>query len=493
MPITTRSGRTLATACLVLVTLLGVAPRPAAALEPPRPLPGYRPEFVTETDTRPWVDCLWASAAMLLDKWTNGDVQVTHGELRRMSGDRGGSSLEDLQVAFRELGFDVPLDASGDSTLTWRQLLGRLRKGAGAVVLGDYGDMPRRHARWDPDFWRKKGKEDNHAVYVERYDARRHRVWIMDPLARGNWRGEWISVSALRRFAWFKGARVAAVTTPTAAPAPFAGVEPGQPSVGLSGAAVTATWKLHTPRGWTWKGGDAHVAVDAAADPIQAAVAAALADPRTTADPAPEVPVAGVTRHTLRLSAALPTEPGAYVVGLSLSDRRFGKTLVASAPVGVFVPGVRRATLRLNVARKILVAGDDVRINLSVANSGEDTWADSVRPGGDQADVRARSTRLVATWVRLDPPATGAQSGESAAAPDGADAAQLRVELRKVPLSPGALERVRGTLVVPTEVGRWALVIDIVDEVAGSYAALGSAPAVTLFDVVPPRGLAPIE
>ena len=495
MPIP-RSARTLAAACLVLVTLFGVAPRPAAALEPPRPLPDHRPEFVTETDTRPWVDCMWASAAMLLDKWTNGDVRVTHGELRRLSGDRGGSSLEDLQVAFRKLGFDVTLDASGDGTLTWRGLLGRLRNGAGAVVLGDYGDLPRWHARWDRTFWRKKGKEDNHAVYVERYDRKRGRVWMMDPLARGDWHGEWISVAALRRFAWVKGARVAAVTTPTAAPAPFAGVAPGQPKVGLSDTAVTTTWKLRTPKRWAWRGGDVHVSIAPAEDPIAAAIKAAEVDPRTTADPAPETPVAGIAGHTLRLSAALPTEPGAYVASLSLSDRRFGKTFVASDPVGVFVPGARQAKLRLNVARKILVAGDDVRINLSVANSGEDTWADTVRPDGDQGDVRVRGTRVVATWVRLDPltsdEASVEPAADAAAAPDAA-AVPLAIELRKVPLAPGALERIRETLVVPKEVGRWALVVDIVDDVAGSYASLGSAPAVALFEVVVPRGIEPVE
>jgi hypothetical protein len=506
MPIT-RSARTLAAACLVLVTLLGVAPRPAAALEPPRPLPNYRPEFVTETDTRPWVDCLWASAAMLLDKWTNGDVQVSHGKLRHLSGDRGGSSFADLEVAFHKLGFDVPVDASGESTLTWSQLLTRLRKGAGAVVLGDYGNMPRRYARWDRRFWRKTGEDDNHAVYVERYDRRHHRVWIMDPLARGHWRGEWISVSALRRFAWSKGARVAAVTTPTAAPAPFAGVAAEQPQVELSATAMTATWKLRAGKGWAWRGGDVHVSMAAATDPIAAAIAAAQANPGTTADPAPEAPVAGVTGHTLRLSAALPSEPGAYVASLSLTDRRFGKTFVASEPMGVFVPGARRATLRLNTVKRVLIADDKVRISMSVANSGEETWADMPGSDTDQRDVRARATRVLATWVRLDPPAASekgagetaqtpadpAAGGATPAAGDEAAVAPLVVELGKAPLPPGAVARLRQTLVVPSEPGRWALVIDVMDDVAGSYAALGSAPAVALFELVTPPALAVAE
>ena len=66
--------------------------RPPRALEPPRPLPGYHPRFVTETDERPMIDCLWASGAMLLDKWTNGDIHPTHQRLRALSGDAPGGS-----------------------------------------------------------------------------------------------------------------------------------------------------------------------------------------------------------------------------------------------------------------------------------------------------------------------------------------------------------------------------------------------------------------
>jgi len=38
-----------------------------------------------------------------------------------------------------------------------------------------------------------------------------------------------------------------------------------------------------------------------------------------------------------------------------------------------------------------------------------------------------------------------------------------------------------------TTVGRWALVVDVEDSIVGSFATLGNAPAVALFDVVPPR------
>src|SRR5262245_54748167 len=141
MPID-RPARSIVAACLALASLLAIPATPAAALQPPQPLPETRATFVTQTDERPWTDCLWASAAMLLDKWTNGDVIRTHQQLRALSGDRrGGSGFEELHDAFAKLGFRVPDRRVGDG-LTWGQLLGKLKRAAGAIVLGDYGQLP---------------------------------------------------------------------------------------------------------------------------------------------------------------------------------------------------------------------------------------------------------------------------------------------------------------------------------------------------------------
>ena len=59
-------------------------------------------------------------------------------------------------------------------------------------MLGDDSKLPRWYGRWDYGFWKMTKKEkkkhpsrDNHAVYVERYDRRHGRVWLMDPLAHG--------------------------------------------------------------------------------------------------------------------------------------------------------------------------------------------------------------------------------------------------------------------------------------------------------------------
>ena len=82
-------------------------------------------------------------------------------------------------------------------------------------------------------------------------------------------------------------------------------------------------------------------------------------NPKTVADAAPKRPTAGVSGRTLRVSAALPDAPGAYVMAMSLTDRRFGDRFVASEPVAVFVPGARQAKLRLNVAHEVLTAGGD--------------------------------------------------------------------------------------------------------------------------------------
>ncbi len=524
MPIARPVLRRLFAASLAVAALLVVASGPASALEPPRPLPGYRPAFVTETDEHPWTDCLWASAAMLLDKWTNGDVTRTHQQLRALSGDRkGGSTFNDMAVAFRKLGFRTPSNLAG-SRLTWHELLKRLANGGGAVVLGDYGDLPRWYGRWDYGFWKSgpvrkhgkvvrepvvgrkdKGKKgqpkmrpDNHAVYVERYDRKHGRVWMMDPLARGDWKGEWISVGSLMRFAWSSGGRVYAVATPTAAPAPFTGVRLGESEVDLSDAALTATWNLQAPRGWRWPGADVHVAISAAAAPLEAAARSALVDPGVATDAAPAAPVAAVRGDQLRVAAALPTAAGAYTAAVSLTDPRFGRPVAASSPVAVFVPGDERATIRLNVLDGVLTAGRDVRINLSVANAGDTSWADTVATDGGASGAatrtaRQRETRVTAHWIRLG--AAGATSGAVAtsavADADPRDAGV--VTLMRAPLDPGALARFRDTLVVPSAPGEWALVVDVEDSVVGSFAALGNAPAVAIFQVVPPRGIESIE
>ena len=90
-----------------------------------------------------------------------------------------------------------------------------------------------------------------------------------------------------------------------------------------------------------------------------------------------------------------------------------------------------------------------------------------------------RGTRVIARWIRLD--AAGRALPDYKDTPDD-------VVLGSVPLEPGQMIALREALTVPTTIGTWALVLDVVDDVDGSYAALGSRPATTVIDVVTARG-----
>lgn len=529
MPNASRSSRALVAACLVAVTWLSATPAPAAALEPPRPLPGYRPDFVTETDSLPWTDCLWASGAMLLDKWTNGEVKVTRQQLRSLSRDhRGGSTLADLQAAYAKLGFRLAYSPDGGERISWSQLLRRLEAGAGAVMLGNDSALPRRYGRWDPEFWKQTDPEkDNHAVYIERYDRWRGRVWLMDPLARGDWRGEWISVRALRKFAWTSGGALSVAITPTARPAPFSGVKVAPPAVSVTATAVEARWTVRSPRGWSFPGADLTAAFTPAIDPLTAAAMLAAMPPEVPAVPAdPAGPAGRVgpvgpvdpgdappdgtlapntatgTTDSLAASATLPTAPGAYLAALTVTDRRFGRAVARSGDIPVFVPGPRRATIRLGVLGTDVEPGSSLSLSMSVANTGDLTWAETGRPAGMPEEVAwARNTRILARWIPLD------VQVETASVPVGASEGALGataiagpvpgaatilgaalsmpdpIPLQPVPLAPGRQVQVRTDLTIPTAPGLWALVVDLADDTEGSFAAHGSAPAVALFRV----------
>ncbi len=500
MPLTLRLARLIVATCLVVVTWLAAAPGPAAALEPPRPLPGYRPQFVTQTDVRPWNDCLWASGAMLLDKWTNGDKTISHGKLRRLSGDRkGGSLFPDLARAYARLGIKLRFSPNGGERITWPGLLRRLAAGSGAVILGDYSDLPRYYGRWDYRFWKGKGKHDNHAMYIERYDRKHGRVWLMDPLARGaGWKGEWISVSALKRFAWIRGGAVSVALTPKAQPAPFAGVTLEAPRLSMTGSTLETAWRMTVPKRWRFPGGDTKVAFAPADDPIAAAAVSMPVTPPKPVDrlaaaaPAPRVvpaappkPVTAVSGRTLRITAALPSDPGAYRATVTLTERRFGRVAAAARDVAVFVPGPRQASLRLRVGDDDVRAGSSLTIKVDAENTGDLSWGGMHAPGVLAEDAVARVTLMVAHWVPLDVP-----SAEGGADPA---AAAMAVEVRAVALEPGESETVQAKLVSPALPGTWALVIDLRDHVEGSFAALGSAPAVHVFEVVAEPGKTGVE
>ncbi len=488
--------RTLAAAWLASATLLAAGAGPAAALDPPQPLPGYRPAFVTETDTRPWKDCLWASGAMLLDKWTNGRDAVSRQALRRLSGDsHGGSTLADLRTAYAKLGIALAYSPDGGATITWRTLLSRLEHGAGAVLLGDDSKLPRWYGRWDPPFWRATGEGDNHAVYIERYDRKRGRVWLMDPLGRGDWAGEWISVKALKAYAWTTRAGVLSVAvTPTAKPAPFTGVAVGTAIATQTPRTLEVSWGIRTPDGWRFPGADVATRFTVDPDPLVLAATAPQPLAQLVSGDLPARPVATASERTLRAVTPLPLDAGAYATTTTLKERRFGRVVARSGTLAVFVPGARHASLDLQAPDTTVAAGSAVNVALTVANIGSVTWAEGplTIAASTQLSVR-RDTRVVARWipitVRADAPPDGAAVDGQVAA--GA-AAPPAVTLGQVPLAPGGRSELSAQVSVPETPGVWALVIDVTDDVDGSFAALGSAPAVRLFVVVDP-GVIPVQ
>ncbi len=92
-----------------------------------------------------------------------------------------------------------------------------------------------------------------------------------------------------------------------------------------------------------------------------------------------------------------------------------------------------------------------------------------------------RNTRVVARWIPLaavpGPTATGdAESGLSTP--------QKATTVAAVPLTPGQMSHLVRDIQGPDAPGVWALVFDVVDDIDGSFAALGSAPATQVYVVL---------
>jgi hypothetical protein len=131
-----------------------------------------------------------------------------------------------------------------------------------------------------------------------------------------------------------------------------------------------------------------------------------------------------------------------------------------------------------------------------VTNGGSVSWADSpVDPSVPLALSTPRNTRLVATWILVAAtPATraGAVPGAVPGAAPGAHAklvapvAPASAAVGPLPLVPGQRTTVTGSIATPVTPGRWMLVLDIVDDIDGSFASHGSRPAAILVDIAEP-------
>jgi hypothetical protein len=495
----------------LVLGLLALLAGPASVLGATQPTPGYQPAFVTEREAGPWEDCLWAAAAMFLDKWTSGSDTVSRERLRALSGDRvGGSGFVDVKRAFDKLGIHLAFSPGGGARITWTSLLDRLAKGGGAIVLGDYHNLPARYGRWDRDFWARTGTGDDPALYLDRYDRRRGQILVMDPLAPDGWRGEWIPAAAIRTFVWKSGGLVAAAMTPPARVVPpFEGVAVGGATTATAGSNITVSWPVESaPTGWSFSGADlvtemvALGVVDPVLPALQAtAIAASDALPTSTVTGA-----AGVIQATI----PVPGVPGLYRFSAGLSETSSGRPVAAAGPFALYVAGPRAGTIRVQPQLHI-APGAQVGLPLLVTNSGTESWADAPLVGWlPVEDQRLREIRLVGRWVAPATPATPAAAPAAQAATGSGSAAIAgpflpaastangladqalratvtgKIDLGALHLETGDQAVFTGLVQAPARPGTWLLVFELIDETGRSLALSGSAPGIVAVDVTAP-------
>ncbi|HXU86711.1 MAG TPA: hypothetical protein VN773_12985 [Verrucomicrobiae bacterium] len=494
------SLRAIRALTIALAVLLPAAPAVAAA-GPGRPIPGHHPRFVTEREAGRWQDCLWASAAMLVDKWTAGRTVISKDALRRLSGDvHGGSNLDHLVRALRKIGISARTSPHGGATITWTSLRARLSAGGGAIVLGDDSRLPRWYGRWDPAFWGNSGDKDNHAVYLDRYDRATDRYWIMDPLAPADWTGEWISGRDLRAYAWSTSAgRLFGLMTPAAARPSFSGVRLRAPIASLGLNEVHVGWAIaRSPRSWRRPPVNLVVSV-AAATGIPTRGEVALSAPPVKSAVGATGLAAPVARPSVRFGSGMlnatvpyPAAGGTYQVAVVVRQRHL-KATVARSVLTLYVPGERWATIAATRPSGPVPVGR-LELAADVANGGSVSWADSlVDPSVPLALSTPRNTRLVATWILVAAtPSTraGAVAGAAPGAPAKlvAPVAPASTAVGPLSLVPGQRTTLTGSIATPVTPGRWMLVLDIVDDIDGSFASHGSRPAAILLDIVEPVG-----
>lgn len=433
-------------ACVVALSVvapIAMAGGPNVARPPAPDKDSGTPHFVTQTDVwGKWTDCEWASAAMLVEKWTG--ARVTHQALRiAANAPKGASSLDDIARGTANLlGLHLRYSPDGGDPMTWGMLLTRLARGGGAVLEGAYSRMPRWFQRLDRKFAASGPEKSGHAVYVERYEPRRGRVWLMDPLGQGDYRGEWISVWDLRRFASFSRGLVRAAATP--APLPpmsLKKVRFGQPRV-VGDVVIGAYVSIVVPiahRGrrpptlvplrvsTTWVKVDPALpdgptapttvyvpaALPGAPGSLDGTAGVTLADPMGTTAPASWVAemssslvtsgkkgmVLRPTGWDLVARVNLPTEPGRYRLTLALRNDRgklfSPKNVPPFKPIIVSVAGPYRVGID---APEALELGDRA-VTFGVTNTGRAAWVVTTgRVGGPLAT----SPHLVADWVFPD-------------------------------------------------------------------------------------------
>jgi hypothetical protein len=224
------------------------------------PVAAGPPRFVTETDVDPpWTGCAFAAGAMWLDDI--GEPRVRWQTVAsRASSPQNGAMIGEIAEALGDLaGRRIRYSPGGGDDLTWRALVERLRDGAGAVLFGSYGKIGEPYIRWDRRFAARA--DDGHAVFLDRLSADGQEVFLMDPLGRGGYRGEWVPLQRVAAFAWRHpdglvfaiAARPAPPTPePTATPAPMVVATPINVAALTDEAATVLSYPVRGGFGSGW-------------------------------------------------------------------------------------------------------------------------------------------------------------------------------------------------------------------------------------------------
>ena len=421
---------------------------------PPAPSDHARtPHFVTETGPKKWDACAWAAAAMLLEHWTGEPVGRV--ALRVASRDlKGGAGLRDVaRGAAALMRLDVRYSPDGGDPMTWSQLLYRLANGGGAEVLGSYSNLPRWYQRWDRKFAASGPKKSAHAVYVERYEPKRGRVWLMDPLGSGAYNGEWISVGALRKFVSERRGLVYAAATPKPIPpVHLATVRFGQPRLTgpvIAGHPVTLSVPIdrrgkRPPRlaplrvvtTWTrvddseMDGPEVSPPVTAQAPTTMASVSMSPVNSLGALFGLPAAPVVPARQPSFLLGSAkgtpltaagwalsanvnVPTTPGRYRLTVTFHNaagRAIGARSVRPfTPIIVSVGGPYRVHFAAPAA---IPFGGAQTVAIGLTNIGAAPWVQTRLPAAARSAgaTTLSGPRVVAEWVYADGSSTAAGS-----------------------------------------------------------------------------------
>ncbi len=240
----------------------------------------------------------------------------------------------------------------------------------------------------------------------------------MDPLAGGDYPGEWIDVAALHRFAAIDGGRVMAAATPARSRARTAPLTDHAYLLGgprLAGSAVAGStvgvqvklsikWGFPKPAAHRFV---AHWEPIVPADPANPVIASRfVVDTGMAPGAVPiEQPViadtlsdAGRPSHGgFRSAVPVPTIPGRYrlVLGLAEADRKAPSRLLR--PVDVLVLAPYSGAVSLPKAAEV-TAGSAIALKLRVANLGSVDWRTPPPDAEDRPPEARPQTLLVLTW-----------------------------------------------------------------------------------------------